>query len=212
MSEHRRIPDWLAPYKNEWMALSSMCALFNIEGRRASLPWLKEIQPRLRCVTKPARNGSGVSRYYLVKQVWACALAHCVKLTPSAEITGENDKMRFLEKEVTSLREQLFKASMKPPTVRIVRPPDWTEMLAAMLCATEPKPLPGIYFLISEGVVTYVGQSQNVLYRMHGHRGKTFDTVKMIHEPDLTRLLVEEGRWIGAFSPRDNVTGKVATV
>lgn len=209
MSEDRRIPDWLAPYKNEWRIMSTMCALFYTEGRPLS-SFLQEIRPRLRCVLQPARTPAGVARYYLVKQVWACALAHGVKLLPAAALTETRDKKEAMEKEIVELKTRLYFADNKPPQVRIVRPPDWTEMLAAMLCATEPRPLPGIYFLISAGVVTYVGQSQNVLGRMSGHTGKSFDTVKMIHEPDPSRRLTEEGRWIIAFSPRDNVAGKTA--
>lgn len=205
----RRIPEWLAPYKNDWRSMSTMNTLFYTEGR--SLPaWLKEIQPRLRCVRRPLRGKEGFGNYYLVKQVWAFALAHGVTLAPSPLLTGEAEKMEKLEKRVKDLDLSLYIASTRPPVVKIVRPPDWTEMLAAMLCATEPRPLPGVYFLISQGVVTYVGQSQNVLARMSGHTGKTFDTVKMIHHPDPTKRMAEEGRWIGAFSPRDNIAGKIA--
>jgi hypothetical protein len=209
MSEDRRIPEWLAPYKNEWRSMSTLNALFTTEGRPMS-PWLREIQPRLRCMRRPIPGPQGFGKYYLVKQVWAFALAHGVTLVPSSVLTGEAEKMERLEKRIKDLELSLYLATTKPPVVRIVRPPDWTQMLAAMLCATEPRPLPGVYFLISEGVVTYVGQSQNVLARMSGHTGKTFDTVKMIHTPDPTARLVEEGRWIGAFSPRDNIAGKIA--
>lgn len=202
----RRIPEWLAPYKNEWRSMSTMQALFNTYDRPMS-KWLEEIRPRLRCIAKPAKNRSGIARYYLVKQIWACALAHGVKLIPSPALTPKEVEIAMLKEQLADRNSRLIELANRKPEVRVVRPADYEQMLTTMLTATEPRPLPGVYFLISEGVVTYVGQSQNVLARMSGHTGKTFDTVKMIHIPDPSERMAEEGRWILAFAPRNNVAG-----
>lgn len=207
MSDHRRIPEWLAPYKNEWRSMYTLNALFTTEGRPMS-SWLEEIRPRLRCVTKPTTNGKGNARYYLVKQIWACALAHGVKLLPSVALQPRDKEMLALRAEIGDLRSKLFVQSQRPAEVRIVdRTPDHLPMFKALLTATEPRPLPGVYFLITGDEITYVGQSQNVLARMSGHTGKTFHTVKMIHIPDSALRLAMEGRLINAFAPRDNVKG-----
>lgn len=203
----RRIPAWLAPYKNEWRSLYTFQYLFSVEGRPLS-SWLAEIQPRLRCVTKPTTNGKGTARYYLVKQIWACSLAHGLKLLPAAQLQPRDEAMQALMAELSDLRSKLFVQSQRPAEVRIVdRTPDHMPMFKALLTATEPRPLPGVYFLIEGEEITYVGQSQNVLARMHGHTGKTFNTVKMIHVPDSAVRLAMEARLISAFATRDNVKG-----
>lgn len=203
----RSIPEWLAPHKNEWRSMSTMANLFSTEGRPLSV-WLQEIRPRLRCVQRPMPSNRGVASYYLVKQVWACSLAHGVKLIPSASLNPDADRIAELEAALAEASTKLYFLSNRTPEFRIA-PAARIEpgLLAAMLSATEPRPLPGVYFLISEGQVTYVGQSQNVLARMSGHARKSFDTVKMIHIPDPPTRLIEESRWIMAFEPRDNVKG-----
>ncbi|MGJ7512390.1 GIY-YIG nuclease family protein [Variovorax sp. GT1P44] len=202
----RRIPDWLAPHKNEWRSRIGLGALFIVEGRPFSA-WMNEIQPRLRCVSKESTNGKSMARYYLVKQVWAFARAHGLTIKPAAPFREDRERILELENRVADLQRRLIAAESRPPEVRLVRNPNAIPMLTSMLTTTEAKPLPGVYFLISEGVVTYVGQSQNVLARMSGHRGKRFDAVKMIHEPDMNALSPLEDRWIQAFAPRDNVRG-----
>jgi len=207
MSEDRRIPEWLAPYKNEWRAMTNIYTLFEIEGRPLS-SWLQEIRPRLRCVTKPTSNGKGIARYYLVKQIWACSLAHGLKLIPAHALRPRDEVLLALRAEIGDLSSKLFVQSQRPAEVRVVdRTPDHLPMFKALLTATEPRPLPGVYFLITGDEITYVGQSQNVLARMHGHTGKTFNTVKMIHVADSALRLAMEGRLINAFAPRDNVKG-----
>ena len=54
-------------------------------------------------------------------------------------------------------------------------------MMHMVLKATEAKMAPGVYFLQDKsGRVVYVGQSENVLLRMAGHKNKEFSGVKMI--------------------------------
>lgn len=62
----------------------------------------------------------------------------------------------------------------------------------------------GIYFLIKDGNVIYIGQSINVEKRLLKHRDKDFDTFRIIkcHE---SRLLEYERRLIKLFKPVFNL-------
>lgn len=64
----------------------------------------------------------------------------------------------------------------------------------------------GVYFLLREREVVYVGQSVDVLHRIARHRreGKAFDSFAYIECPvdDLDRL---EALYIKAFVPRENL-------
>ena len=79
-------------------------------------------------------------------------------------------------------------------------------LLRRIIAATEPRPEPGIYFLLDAvGLVLYVGQSDNVLNRMSGHKVKAFASVRMIQVPlaeDRNRL---EQQFIHLLVPPLNV-------
>lgn len=67
----------------------------------------------------------------------------------------------------------------------------------------------GIYFLINDGIITYIGQTTNLINRLLQHKQALmlWDQVKFIacKEEDLTRY---ETRWIKKFLPVDNHTHK----
>lgn len=64
----------------------------------------------------------------------------------------------------------------------------------------------GIYFLIREGEVTYIGQTKDVFLRLSKHRrdGRRFDAYNFLHcpESELDRL---ERMYIEAFMPKENM-------
>lgn len=65
----------------------------------------------------------------------------------------------------------------------------------------------GIYFLVRDGVVVYVGQSKNVHRRINDHKsGKEFDRINVIEclEKDLDQL---EALYIKKFRPLLNIFG-----
>jgi hypothetical protein len=65
----------------------------------------------------------------------------------------------------------------------------------------------GIYFLIHEGEVIYVGQSCNVASRMLGHKNKTFDRAFVL--PCAPSNLNEtEAAFIGFFKPKLNMNAE----
>lgn len=81
-----------------------------------------------------------------------------------------------------------------------------TSLLSMALSTTEPLPAPGVYFLLdSSGVVTYVGQSWNVLSRMSGHDDKEFSRVRMLRIDDAKERLMVERQFISLLSPKHNV-------
>jgi cell division protein FtsB len=65
----------------------------------------------------------------------------------------------------------------------------------------------GIYFLIKEGEIVYVGQSKNVFGRMNGHADKDFDYISFL-PCRADELDLMEARYIVKYKPILNV-GKV---
>jgi len=199
-----RLPDWLQPYKNEWRTVGRLQQIVRSEG----LPFavlFQQIKGRARVVEEPAKNGMGMTRRYLVKQVWALARAHGVELLPTLEAAPQQ---RLLQ-EIGLLREQLLHAKQATRVVHVDRPVPDATLVRLALQATEPRPVAGVYFLLDEaGGVVYVGQSGNVLARMAGHTEKRFATARMLAEPnDLARLRLE-ATLIAALQPPINVKGK----
>jgi predicted DNA-binding transcriptional regulator AlpA len=62
----------------------------------------------------------------------------------------------------------------------------------------------GIYFLIQEGEVIYVGQSHNVASRIIGHKNKTFDRAFVLPCPP-SKMNETEAAFIGIFKPKLNM-------
>jgi hypothetical protein len=78
--------------------------------------------------------------------------------------------------------------------------------------ATDLSELAGVYFLVRNERVVYVGKSLNVYQRVASHRpSKLFDKVSFIrcHEPDLLRL---EAMYISKFNPEFNQAGRTDRV
>lgn len=67
---------------------------------------------------------------------------------------------------------------------------------------------PGIYFLVHEKVVVYVGQSVNVYGRAFTHTDKVFDSVYYLPCPE-NELLKLESQWIAKLKPIYNMTGEL---
>jgi len=67
------------------------------------------------------------------------------------------------------------------------------------------KPLRGIYFLILNKTVVYVGQSNNIAVRSHTHKDKKFNHILYI-ESDKNSLNNLEAHYIIAFHPEYNKT------
>ena len=74
---------------------------------------------------------------------------------------------------------------------------------ALLVKAHEPRPIAGVYFLVCDDEIVYVGQSKNVLSRMSGHADKRFNTVKMIPVCE-EGLLTTERMMIKILKPRYN--------
>jgi hypothetical protein len=64
----------------------------------------------------------------------------------------------------------------------------------------------GVYFLVKDGIVVYVGQSTNVEKRLinHKHSEKQFDSFRVISCAE-NLLLYYERRWIKRFKPIYNM-------
>lgn len=77
-------------------------------------------------------------------------------------------------------------------------------LLKKLVMATDPRPAPGVYFLISNTDVVYVGKSSCVISRMVGHKQKQYDRVVMIHEDDCQMIDALERSFIALFKPKYN--------
>ena len=198
----RHIPEWLEPIKNTWQSASKMNQIFRLEGGCFSA-WFSLIKPRLRSVIVPYAKGSATK--YLVKQVWAAALAHGVKLKPSDEQVPAD----ALNREINKLRLEL--EAQKNVICRVIEVNHTNEsidLLRLLAAATDARPVPGVYWLLDNvGEVAYVGQSKNVLARMSGHVGKEFATVRMVQITDDKRRLYIESRLIRLLTPPKNIVG-----
>jgi hypothetical protein len=104
------------------------------------------------------------------------------------------------------------KALANPDLVKVMPPKVLEAMqrvkhsLTDLVSASHPAPdTCGVYFLIRDGVVTYVGKTTNVLARLTKHRrmGKVFDSFTFIPcaESEMTQL---EGDYIMAYWPAEN--------
>lgn len=72
------------------------------------------------------------------------------------------------------------------------------------------KSFPGVYFLISGGMISYVGKSTNVLNRVAQHlseKTKAFDAISYVLVPK-KRLSEVEAMYIKKFNPWNNKTHK----
>lgn len=96
-----------------------------------------------------------------------------------------NDKKLFMEASATYSEDDILKSSMSVPDTS------------------------GVYFLIRDGVIVYVGQSKSVYARLAKHKAtKQFDRVAVLEckESDLLSL---EALYIKKFQPVLNIVGIV---
>lgn len=195
---HPRFPDWLQPFKNEWRTVGRL--------RRIMIPSCGSIDSlihankhRLRVVTEPCRNlghnrSAHLVRRYLVKQVWALGVANCLDFLDPEQIAQDErkeaiDEREALRNEVSLLKDQLRRTNADRPEITQT---DFISLLAMIMTATPARPVSGVYFLIEDSKIIYVGQSGNVLARMSGHTDKRFTEVRMIEvERDAERLRIE---------------------
>lgn len=229
------IPDWLAPYKNEWRTVGGMCKILRASNT-AFQPWLREVMPRLRCVVIPrSEKCLGDTRKYLVKHVWAMAQAHSVVLEPTnaSDVPGYIER---LEATVIKLEAELGRArdfhetyaretteaknialgldfrGVKDQEGHLKVVPSRGGMLPAelaikLILSRAPSMNPGVYFLLDKREVVYIGQSTSVLSRMVGHNDKVFDDVRMIEVAEAPTRLELERALISEFKPKYNILG-----
>jgi hypothetical protein len=72
------------------------------------------------------------------------------------------------------------------------------------------EPIPGIYFLMLDGIAVYIGQSKNILTRVasHSYAQVKFDSVLHIPERRRGNRFAMEARLIIKHQPKLNVNGK----
>jgi hypothetical protein len=79
-------------------------------------------------------------------------------------------------------------------------------LMRLVINGSDARMAPGVYFLLSKtGQVLYVGQAENVLLRMGGHRDKDFHSVRMIHVPRPGERDRLEQRFIHLLTPPINI-------
>ena len=209
---NRTIPEWLQPLKNEWLSASKLSKIFHKESGGSFLSWFNGVKVRCRKVSIPCKSGaSDVSTHYLVKHVWSMAQAHNVMLLP----TPASDPAKFIEtlqKENEHLRSAADSAlrllniernAHQKTRLQVDDLLPKNSVTALLVKAHEPRPIAGVYFLVCDDEIVYVGQSKNVLSRMSGHADKRFNTVKMIPVGE-DRLLSTERMMIEILRPRYN--------
>lgn len=79
-------------------------------------------------------------------------------------------------------------------------------LMRLLVGATDIRALPGVYFLMNKsGGIIYVGQSENVMFRMSGHKEKEFHSVRMIHIARPNERIRIETRFIHLLQPPINL-------
>lgn len=84
-------------------------------------------------------------------------------------------------------------------------PPDVIAQLPGIEWLSPVSHICGIYFLVHQGDVIYVGQSVNVVARLPGHKGKEHDDVFFLRVPQ-SELDVVEAEFIRILKPPLNVS------
>lgn len=80
------------------------------------------------------------------------------------------------------------------------------DLMRLLVSATEVRPEPGIYFLMNKlGAIIYVGQSENVMCRMSGHKEKDFYSARMVKIKRADERLRIETRFIHLLRPPINL-------
>lgn len=213
--KYQGIPEWLGPYKNEWLTAGGIAKVMRIEncgGQVNKLPetqtWVTKNRDRIkRKSAGAAPNGKGEMWRYLVKSVWSVAKVDGLNVCETYETSSDLQKIRCLEREIE------LQKNARAPEIRVIHAKrefdkSDTLLLKLLVMASDPRPKPGVYFLVSdEGGVTYVGQSKNVISRMSGHQSKDYDFARMIEIPDDQQRLQIEMRLIKLLEPRDNLMG-----
>lgn len=157
--------------------------------------------PRVSLVTRPKAAG-GVYWYY----AWNGRPWHGERILSKhpndalkkyAEYEAARDKHVSVKTIATRERTAGQYQALAREAVDIVR---------LVIGASEPLPKPGVYFLLGAGrEILYIGKSDNVLARMHGHTEKGFETVRMIHVPRAKERTRLEARLIKLLTPPLNV-------
>lgn len=216
---YQGLPDWLNRHKNEWLSAGEIAKLIILEGcgvtraskNPATHTWVYANKDRIKNKSiGKAANGTGELRRYSVKSVWAVAKADGLSVTPTYAVSPIEQKLAALERANASLEYQV---RSNVPDIRVIHAKrEFTQsdllMLRLLVVATDPRPRPGVYFLVSEAKgIVYVGQSKNVITRMAGHQEKQFDYARMIEIADDKQRLEIEMRLIKLLEPKDNLMG-----
>lgn len=214
---HRRdFPEWLAPHKNEWLTVGGIIGLIKTSPMPTSV-FMNLIKSRIQSKTNVLRISGKLSRHYLVKQVWACAMAHGLEVSDAKEIQKNQGEVRALNNEIRSLQNQIAALRSEAAMERKKKKDeeDYAKsrsLLAMMANISDVRPIPGVYFLLSGTEIVYIGTSKNVIARMSGHTDKTFDCAKMIHIADDENRYFVETTLISILNPYYNTNKIVKSV
>ena len=119
----------------------------------------------------------------------------------------KNHIVRWLKENVLDVCEG---TQLSPVPILVKEARQWSVPKSLAIVADrliEVPEISGIYFLVHEGEVVYVGQSCNVASRMLGHKNKIFDRAFVL--PCAASNLNEtEAAFIGFFKPKLNMNAE----
>lgn len=122
------------------------------------------------------------------------------KLAAQAEQRARAAEMNISTVEITAAHHKGVADQMRNLALEAI------DLMRLVISASDVRPAPGVYFLLNAaGSVVYVGQSENVLFRMVGHKTKNFASVRMIEVHELVERLRLELRFIHLLVPPLNV-------
>lgn len=229
----RYIPEWIAHRKNEWVTRTELNYIFKFDfnGQVVTASFVLSRIDALKKKQSCNKGPCGYRYLYLVKEVVARAKAHgYIPLDATApnidEEQSKNDESRHVlfkdsfnaQRQINALHKALDLsnieiAELKKKLHDYVAFNDKAQAVYSiatqLLSATGIKDSPGVYFLVQQNEIVYVGMSKSsVLNRLQG-RANLVSHAYMIEThadgaADLERLM------IATFNPKGNTKLKVA--
>jgi len=209
MEHHNHVKNLYVAYRDLVTTIGGMDKLFSINNRKIynyKLSVNNFPQAELRLYL--GKN----AQYYKVREVLNCVISNGDKITlPIKEKKESNkvdaqefntlvDQYTKLQKENASLQEKVTKIFSKPYGEELLSYED------VLLRAKKHTALCGVYFLIKDREIIYVGQSVNIASRIQTHSAtKTFDcySYALCNREELNAL---ETKYIMFFKPKLNYT------
>lgn len=196
-------PDWLRPHKAEWHSAGTMSKLFSVGG--LSVPYF---------ISKVKAGGNTGARevegftYYQVKRIYALARAHNLTVRQVVPKPPEDPDKRKKKQSVALMEKRIAYLTFKLKEAGD-RLDDLEGRLDGVVSAIRRLPtdrsMRGVYFVMADDGVAYVGSSDNVSRRLD-HPSTALLDVRVLPVENEANHREIEAAFIRLLRPRLNKT------